>query len=135
MLAKGIRSKKKDTEGAINEHAQIIRDHLPHSPAKVGPLKDLNKLKIIETIVSTMKPAPLINAMNKNLGLMVSGMKTNGKIGVSVGGGSFVINYSPTISMPNGANKEEFVKLLKQHKDEVVSLFKRELERRERLAY
>jgi len=135
MLAKGIRSKKKDTEGAINEHAQIIRDHLPHSPAKVGPLKDLNKLKIIETIVSTMKPAPLINAMNKNLGLMVSGMKTNGKIGVGVGGGSFVINYSPTISMPNGANKEEFVKLLKQHKDEVVSLFKRELERRERLAY
>ena len=135
MLAKGIRSKKKDTEGAINEHAQIIRDHLPHSPAKVGPLKDLNKLKIIETIVSTMKPAPLINAMNKNLGLMVSGMKTNGKIGVGVGGGSFVINYSPTISMPNGANKDEFVKLLKQHKDEVVSLFKRELERRERLAY
>ncbi len=135
MLAKGIRSKKKDTEGAINEHAQIIRDHLPHSPAKVGPLKDLNKLKIIETIVSTMKPAPLINAMNKNLGLMMSGMKTNGRIGIGVGGGSFVINYSPTISMPNGANKEEFVKLLKQHKDEVVSLFKRELERRERLAY
>ena len=135
MLAKGIRSKKKDTEGAINEHAQIIRDHLPHSPAKVGPLKDLNKLKIIETIVSTMKPAPLINAMNKNLGLMMSGMKTNGKIGVGVGNSSFVINYSPTISMPNGANKEEFVKLLKQHKDEVVSLFKRELERRERLAY
>ncbi|MBO6272387.1 phage tail tape measure protein [bacterium] len=135
MLAKGIRSKKKDTEGAINEHAQIIRDHLPHSPAKVGPLKDLNKLKIIETIVSTMKPAPLINAMNKNLGLMVSGMKTNGRIGIGVGGGSFVINYSPTISMPNGANKEEFVKLLKQHKDEVVSLFKRELERKERLAY
>ncbi|MBO6271341.1 phage tail tape measure protein [bacterium] len=135
MLAKGIRSKKKDTEGAINEHAQIIRDHLPHSPAKVGPLKDLNKLKIIETIVSTMKPAPLINAMNKNLGLMVSGMKTSGKIGVGVGSSSFVINYSPTISMPNGANKEEFVKLLKQHKDEVVSLFKRELERRERLAY
>ena len=135
MLAKGIRSKKKDTEGAINEHAQIIRDHLPHSPAKVGPLKDLNKLKIIETIVSTMKPAPLINAMNKNLGLMMSGMKTNGRIGVGVSGGSFVINYSPTISMPNGANKEEFVKLLKQHKDEVVSLFKRELERKERLAY
>lgn len=135
MLAKGIRSKKKDTEGAINEHAQIIRDHLPHSPAKVGPLKDLNKLKIIETIVSTMKPAPLINAMNKNLGLMVSGIKTNGKIGVGVGSSSFVVNYSPTISMPNGANKDEFSKLLKQHKDEVVALFKRELERRERLAY
>lgn len=82
-----------------------------------------------------MKPAPLINAMNKNLGLMMSCMKTNGKIGIGIGGGSFVINYSPTISMPNDANKEEFVKLLKQHKYEVVSLFKRELERKERLAY
>ncbi len=135
MLAKGIRSKKKDTEGAINEQAQVIRDHLPHSPAKVGPLKDLNKLKIVETIAATMKPAPLINAMNKSLGLMVSGMKTGGRIGVGIGGGSFVINYSPTISMPNGANKEEFSKLLKQHKDEVVSLIKREFERKERLAY
>ncbi|MBO6181501.1 phage tail tape measure protein [bacterium] len=135
MLANGILSKLGKTKEAIGKHAQVIRDHLPHSPAKTGPLKDLNKLKIVETIVSTMKPTPLINAMNKNLGLMMSGMKTNGKIGVGVGGGSFVINYSPTISMPNGANKEEFVKLLKQHKDEVVSLFKRELERRERLAY
>ncbi len=135
MLANGILSKLGKTKQAIGKHAQIIRDHLPHSPAKTGPLKDLNKLKIIETIVSTMKPAPLMNAMNKNLGLMVGGMKANGKIRIGVGGGSFVINYSPTISMPNGGNKEDFVKLLKQHKNEVVSLFKRELERKERLAY
>lgn len=135
MLAKGIRSKKKDTEGAINEHAQIIRDHLPHSPAKVGPLKDLNKLKIIETIVSTMKPAPLVNAMNKTMGLMVGGMKVGvGRVGVG-GGTSFIIHYSPSINMPGGTTKDEFSRLLKQHKDEVVSLFKRELERKERLAY
>ncbi|MBR1625529.1 MAG: phage tail tape measure protein [Bacteroidales bacterium] len=135
MLAKGIRSKKKDTEGAINEHAQIIRDHLPHSPAKTGPLKDLNKLKIIETIVSTMKPAPLVNAMNKNLGLMISGAKGSfGRVGIG-GGASFVVNYSPTISMPSGTSKDEFSQLLKKHKDEVVALLKREFERKERLAY
>ena len=135
MLAKGIRSKKKDTEGAINEHAQIIRDHLPHSPAKVGPLKDLNKLKIIETIVSTMKPAPLVNAMNKNLGLMIGGIRGNiGRVGIG-GGASFVVNYSPTISMPSGTTKDEFSQLLKRHKDEVVALLKREFERKERLAY
>lgn len=135
MLAKGIRSKKKGTEDAIGEQAQIIRDHLPHSPAKVGPLKDLNKLKIVETIAATMKPAPLVNAMNKSLGLMVSGMKTGGKIGVGVGGSSFVINYSPTINVPSGADKQEFSKLLKQHKDEVVALVRREIERKERVAY
>ena len=32
-------------------------------------------------------------------------------------------------------SKEEFVKLLKRHKDEVVNIMKREFERKERLAY
>lgn len=135
MLANGILSKLGKTKEAIGKHAQIIRNHLPHSPAKTGPLKDLNKLKIVETIVSTMKPAPLINAMNKNLGLMVGGFKaSSSRVGVG-GGASFVVHYSPTISMPSGTSKDEFSKLLKQHKDEVVAILKREFERKERLAY
>ena len=135
MLAKGIRSKKKGTEAAIGEQAQIIRDHLPHSPAKTGPLKDLNKLKIIETIASTMKPTPLINAMNKSLGLMVSSVRTGSKAGFGSYGSNVVINYSPSINLSNGSDKQEFSKLLKRHKDEVVSIIKRELERKERVAY
>ena len=136
MLSEGILSKLGKTKEAISRHAQIIRDHLPHSPAKTGPLKDLNKLKIIETIAGTMKPAPLISAMNKSLGLMTSNMRvSNGRIGVNTGTSSFVINYNPTINVPNGSDKQEFSKLLKQHKDEVFEIFKRELQRRERLAY
>ena len=107
MLANGILSKLGKTKEAIGKHAQIIRDHLPHSPAKVGPLKDLNKLKIVETIASTMKPAPLIKAMNKSLGLMTTGMGANkNKLGIS-GGTQLVITYSPTITMPNGTTKED----------------------------
>ena len=135
MLANGILSKLGKTKEAIGKHAQIIRDHLPHSPAKVGPLKDLNKLKIVETIASTMKPAPLIKAMNKSLGLMTTGMGANkNKLGIG-GGTQLVITYSPTITMPNGTTKEEFSQLLKKHKDEVVAIFRRELERKERVAY
>lgn len=135
MLAGGIISKFAKVKEAIGKMTQIIRDHLPHSPAKTGPLKDLNKLKIIETIVSTMKPAPLINAMNKNLGLMVGGIRGNiGRVASGVGA-SFVVNYSPTISMPSGTTKDEFSQLLKRHKDEVVAILKREFERKERLAY
>ena len=135
MLANGILSKLGKTKEAIGKHAQIIRDHLPHSPAKVGPLKDLNKLKIVETIASTMKPAPLIKAMNKSLGLMTTGMGANkNKLGIG-GGTQLVITYSPTITMPNGTTKEEFSQLLKKHKDEVVAIFRRELERKERVMY
>ena len=135
MLANGILSKLGKTKEAIGKHAQIIRDHLPHSSAKVGPLKDLNKLKIVETIASTMKPAPLIKAMNKSLGLITTGMGANkNKLGIG-GGTQLVITYSPTITMPNGTTKEEFSQLLKKHKDEVVAIFRRELERKERVVY
>ena len=73
--------------------------------------------------------------MNKSLGLMTTSFKANvGRIG-TMGGTSFVITYSPTISMPNGSTKDEFSKLLKQHKDEVLSLIKREFERKERVVY
>lgn len=135
MLASGIIASFEKVKKAIGGLTQIIRDHLPHSPAKTGPLKDLNKIKIVETIASTIKPMPLVNAMNKSLGLMTTGFRANvGKLGVG-GGTSFVITYSPTISMPNGTTKDEFSKLLKQHKDEVVSLIKREFERKERVMY
>ncbi len=61
---------------------------------------------------------------------------TKGNINrASFGGASFVVKYSPTISMPSGASKDDFSKLLKQHKDEVVDLLRREFERKVRLAY
>ena len=45
MLSNGILSTVNKTKEAIGKHAQIIRDHLPHSPAKSGPLKDLKFIK------------------------------------------------------------------------------------------
>ena len=134
MLAGGILSKIGKTKEAIGKHAQIIRDHLPHSPAKTGPLKDLNKVKIVETIASTIKPFPLMAAMNKSLGFVSSGLKGNVR-GVKNANSTFTITYSPTITMPSGASKDDFSNLLKQHKDEVVAIIKRELERKKRLAY
>lgn len=67
MIAQGILSGIGKVTEAIKKVTQTIRDHLPHSPAKIGPLKDLNKVKIVETIASTIKPAPLIESMNKSL--------------------------------------------------------------------
>lgn len=135
MLAQGIMAGVAKVKDCISKVAKVIRDHLPHSPAKTGPLKDLNKVKIVETIASTIKPMPLANAMNKSLGIMTGGLKANiGKIGTG-GGITFVVHYSPTISMPQNANKDEFSQLLKKHKDEVVAILKREFERKERLVY
>lgn len=136
MLAEGIMSGLAKVKNCIVKVAQVIRDHLPHSPAKTGPLKDLNKVKIVETIASTIKPMPLKNAMTKTLSFMTNGTLnvSKGKIGTS-SGTSFVVQYNPTITISGIESKEEFVKLLKRHKDEVVNIMKREFERKERLAY
>ena len=135
MLAGGILAKIGKTKEAIGKHAQIIRDHLPHSPAKTGPLKDLNKVKIVETIASTIKPFPLMAAMNKSLGFVSSGLKGNvarGKSGVSA---PITVNYNPTVNLGGNASKDDFAKMLKQHKDEIVRIVKLETERQMRLAY
>ena len=135
MLAAGIMSGIAKVKGCISQVAQVIRDHLPHSPAKTGPLKDLHKVKIVETIASTLKPLPLMNAMNnKTLGVFSGGFKANVR-GRSSAPASIVVTYNPTITISGTESKEEFLKMLKKHKDEVVNIIKREFERKERVAY
>ena len=134
MLAAGIMSGIAKVKGCISQVAQVIRDHLPHSPAKTGPLKDLHKVKIVETIASTLKPLPLQNAMTKTLGVFSGGLKANVR-GRSSAPTSIVVTYNPTITISGSESKEEFLKMLKKHKDEVVNIIKREFERKERVAY
>ena len=134
MLANGILSKLGKTKEAIGKHAQIIRDHLPHSPAKTGPLKDLHKVKIAETIARTIKPMPIVSAMNKALNF--ASTPFNAKVGnLKTGGSSVVVHYSPTITISGSESKEEFAKLLRKHKDEVISIVRKEQERSERVKY
>lgn len=134
MLSNGILSKLGKTKEAIGQHAQIIRDHLPHSPAKVGPLKDLHKIKISETIASAIKPVPIFSAMQRALAGVSSPLKANVARGRSAGAG-LIVHYSPSITITGSESKDEFIKLLKRHKDEVVAIVRRENERRERVEY
>jgi len=136
FLSFGMLSKTVNTQKAIGKHAQIIRDHLPHSPAKMGPLKDLHKIKLIETIAATIKPAPLFAAMNKALSFKPSPVSmANSRQGIS--GGTVSIHYNPNVSI-NGASpqaKEEFSLMLKQHSSEIERIVKNAQARNMRLAY
>lgn len=134
MLAGGILSKISKTKDAIGKHAQIIRDHLPHSPAKTGPLKDLHKIKISETIADAIKPMPIIKAMNNALNLKTGGTKANVR---GASSGSVVINYNPTINLSGSipSAKDDFAQMLKKHKEEILNLVRKENERMLRLAY
>jgi hypothetical protein len=52
---------------AIKGMVGKIRNFLPFSPAKEGPLKDLHKIRIIETIADTIKPGSLTSKMGNAL--------------------------------------------------------------------
>jgi TP901 family phage tail tape measure protein len=136
MLTFGLLSKLGKVKEAIGKHAQIIRDHLPHSPAKTGPLKDLHKIKISETIASSIKPMPIISAMNNALSFKTNGLRAQLR-GANSGNSSTVINYNPTITISGATQgvKDDFLAMLKKHKEEILNIVRKENERKLRLAY
>src|SRR5208337_5297202 len=64
-LAKGIGSAAMAPVKAVEGILHLIREHLPFSPAHVGPLKDLNRARIIETVAETIRPGPAVSAMRR----------------------------------------------------------------------
>lgn len=135
MLAEGIMRGLAKVKDCIAKVSQVIRDHLPHSPAKTGPLKDLHKVKIVETIASTIRPMPLKNAMNKSLSFFTSGINANVRSVNSSNPAPITIHYNPTITCSGNTTKDEFKEMLKKHKDEILKIFKQEQERQFRVAY
>src|SRR5574344_1374073 len=136
MLTFGLLSKLGKVKEAIGKHAQIIRDHLPHSPAKTGPLKELQKIKMSETITSAIKPMPIRSAMNNALSFKASALKANVRC-ANGSNSSTVINYNPTITISGATQgvKDDFLAMLKKHKEEILNIVRKENERRLRLAY
>jgi len=64
-LAKGIWSAATYPARAMESVVSKISGFLPHSPAKEGPLRDLHRVRIVETIAQTMHPGPALAAMRR----------------------------------------------------------------------
>lgn len=64
-LAAGIRARAAAVVEAIRATMAEVRAFLPSSPAKVGPLSDIHKLKFTETIAASIRPAPMVEAMRR----------------------------------------------------------------------
>lgn len=62
-MAAGMKARAQVVVDQIKATMQQVRDHLPSSPAKVGPLSDIHRLKFGETIATSIKAAPMIKAM------------------------------------------------------------------------
>jgi len=72
-LASGIMSAINKPIEAVKALAQKIRNFFPFSPAKEGPLRDLHKIKLMETIAQSLSPSPVLQALYK----MTSAIKSS----------------------------------------------------------
>jgi TP901 family phage tail tape measure protein len=66
-LVDGIKAVANKPVEIMRNIVQKIRNLLPFSPAKEGPLRDLHRIKLIETIADTIKPSPLVEKMQNVL--------------------------------------------------------------------
>lgn len=129
-IADGIMAGVNKVKSAISKVTEKAREYLPFSPAKAGAFRDLHRVKIVETIASAVRPAPLTKAMGLATAAAISAMPVSAKTtpirstSQAVYGGNTTVHYNPTISIGSAteADKIEFAKMLKQHGRDIVRL-------------
>jgi hypothetical protein len=125
--------------------AGLISDHFPHSPAKLGPLRDLGRLRIVESIAETMRPGPMMAAAGRTAAaiaiaapMMIASAAPAmaGGFSAGAGGGGIVINAPVTVTVGAGTDKDAIEKIVvgafTRHRYELVRAVQGELAKRER---
>jgi hypothetical protein len=134
-LASGIWSAITFPARAIEGVVSKIWNYFPHSPAKEGPLRQLHRVRIVEELSRSIQPGPALIAMRRTaaavaiaaplaLSPMMSGPALASSAGGARGGSSaqIVIQYSPTINMPPGADAKDLLAVLRQHSRELKEI-------------
>ncbi|WP_375590205.1 tape measure protein [Hoeflea alexandrii] len=164
-LAAGMQSRAQVVVDRIRATMQQVRDHLPSSPAKVGPLSDIHRLKFGETIARSIKADPMVRAMRHaaaatmaaavatvpahSAGIAVSAGPRSadvaasgpaalaGQAGGSQRGGGAVITYSPTITISGEARSAEasLRAQLEAHSRDIKRIVDEEARRQDRRRY
>jgi len=159
-LAAGMKARAFVVVDQIKATMKDVRKYLPSSPAKVGPLSDIHKLKFGETIAKSIKSDPMVKAMraatlatraaaNDNQfsalsrvelsrgSITQSNIKAQARRSASNSARGTVINYAPSITIEGGGPDAEkrFKELLKQHPREIKKIVDEENNRVARRSY
>jgi TP901 family phage tail tape measure protein len=93
-LWKGIESLAMKPVEAMKNIVQRIRNLLPFSPAKEGPLRDVHRIKLIETIAAGLNPDPLFTRM-KDIAIKVSQFVPPVGLRPALAGATITVNIGP----------------------------------------
>ena len=164
-IAAGMRSRAHVVIEEMRRLTQSMRDYLPSSPAKVGPLSDIHRLKFSETMAQSIRPEPMVAAMRRTaaatmaaatlaapnlasaaptlirppetaLAVQAGGTNQSSGTGSASSGISIHINYNPTIAVEGGAVDEAQIRdLLEEHADQLAAMLKDRLSEDKRLEF
>ena len=137
-IGDGIKSYASKPINAIKNIVKKIRDFLPFSPAKEGALRDIHRIRLVETIAETIKPGPMIKAMRVTtaaamLAIQPMAGKSAPRMNARPAGNSS-INYAPTIQLNGGspAVQQDLRKILSEHSKEIYRIVKSEERKQQR---
>lgn len=138
-IGEGIKSLAMWPINKIKEMVGKIRNLLPFSPAKDGPLRDIHRIRLVETIAESIKPASLINKM-KNVAKLTfdvmngrpGGAKPLPGAGGANAGGS--VNVTFNVSLSGTATKQDAKTLLSEVEKRFPMLIKQYQAQQSRLS-
>jgi|GEM_PF-6262168 len=129
----GIKSLINKPIEAIKGMVTKIRNFLPFSPAKEGPLRDIHRIKLVETIVSNIKVKPAVDAMRRVTNAMagpVGGINPTPAI-AAPSGGNITLHYAPVL---NGGGSN-IIDELKKHDRQLLRMIDEAIRKRDRTRY
>ena len=131
-----------------------IRRYLPYSPAKEGPLRDIHRIRLVETIAATLRPEPLVRAMHAVTlaaavaaplpltslpGRSASSNWTTGSAKASDKGTTFIL--SPTIQVVRGVSdtpqsiEKQVLSAIRKMAGEIERILQNERDLRQRIQF
>lgn len=140
MIWQGIKSMANKPVEAIKETVAKMREYLPFSPAKVGPFRDLHRVKIVETIAQAVKPAPLVKAMRgvaqAAADTFAPGGPTLSPVAATTGG--VTVNFQPNINWSGAvteSSKTDLLAMLKEYEGDLMRLIDNAIQKRQRARF
>ncbi|MDA8428196.1 MAG: phage tail tape measure protein [Geobacteraceae bacterium] len=101
-LFQGMMKKMNKPAELMRSIAQRVRNFLPFSPAKEGPLRDIHRIKLVETIAESIKPRPLVNAMRTTTAAAMLAVSPVSGLAHAAASGGMNITFAPQITVKGG---------------------------------
>jgi hypothetical protein len=129
--------------GPLGSVAKLIMDHFPHSPARLGPLRALHRVRIVEELSRSIQPAPALIAMRRAasalaiaapvmLSPMMSAPAMAGSANGARGGITIQVHQEIRIDGAIAGDDRKLMATLRHHSEELAQIIDARLAHRSR---